>query len=33
MKFIYPQQKNMQISQPEGEGFRVIIEDYRKKDE
>lgn len=31
MKFVYPKQSNVQISQPEGEGFRVEIVDYTKK--
>lgn len=30
-KFVYPKQSNVQISQPEGEGFRVEIVDYTKK--
>lgn len=32
MKFIYPQQKNVELSNPDGsEGFKLIIEDYGKK--
>lgn len=31
MKFVYPQQKNLELSQPEGEGFRIIVEEYQKK--
>lgn len=33
MKFVYPQQRNVEISQPEGEGFKVEIVDYTKKHE
>lgn len=32
MKFVYPQQRNVELSNPEGsEGFKLIIEDYGKK--
>ncbi len=32
MKFIYPQQKNLELSNSPGtEGFKLIIEDYGKK--
>ncbi len=31
MKFLYPQQKNVELSNPEGEGFRIIVEDYVSK--
>lgn len=31
MKFLYPQQKNVELSNPEGQAFKVIIEDYGKK--
>ncbi len=31
MKFLYPQQRNVELSNPEGEGFKIIIEDYSKK--
>lgn len=30
-KFLYPRQNNVQLSNPEGEGFRVIVEDYVTK--
>jgi hypothetical protein len=33
MKFVYPQQRSVELSNKEGEGFKLIIEDYRKKDE
>lgn len=33
MKYVYPQQKNLEISQPEGQSFKVVIEDYGKKNE
>lgn len=32
MKFMYPQQKNVELSNPEeSDGFKLIIEDYGKK--
>ena len=31
MKFIYPQQKSLDIGNKDGEGFKIIIEDYSKK--
>lgn len=32
MKFVYPRQNNVQLSNPEdSEGFKLIIEDYGKK--
>lgn len=32
MKFVYPKQSNVQLSNPEdSEGFKIIIEDYKKK--
>lgn len=31
MKYMYPQKKAMEISNPEGQSFKVIIEDYTKK--
>ncbi len=32
MKFIYPQQKNVELSNPEGsEGFKIVIEDWHKE--
>lgn len=34
MKFVYPRQSNLQLSNPEdSEGFKLIIEDYGKKHE
>lgn len=32
MRFVYPQQRNVELSNsPEGDGFKIIIEDYSKK--
>lgn len=32
MKFVYPQQKTLEIGNKEGqEGFKIIVEDYSKK--
>lgn len=31
MKFVYPQQKSLEIGNKDESGFKVIIEDYSKK--
>lgn len=31
MKFLYPQQKSLEIGNKDEEGFKVVIEDYSKK--
>lgn len=31
MKFLYPQQKALEIGNKDGEGFKIVIEDYSKK--
>lgn len=31
MKFIYPQQKTLEIGNKDEQGFKVVIEDYSKK--
>lgn len=33
MKFVFPRQQNLQVSNPEGEGFKIIVEEYKKKNE
>ena len=31
MKFVYPQQKSLEIGNKDDEGFKIVIEDYSKK--
>jgi len=31
MKFVYPQQKSLEVGNKDGEGFKIVIEDYSKK--
>src|ERR1700677_594684 len=31
MKFVYPQQKSLEIGNASEEGFKIVIEDYSKK--
>lgn len=30
-KYLYPQRKAVEVSNPDGEGFRIIVEDYQGK--
>jgi hypothetical protein len=33
MKYMYPQKRAVELSNPEGQAFKVIIEDYSKKND